>query len=157
MRQGRFLLILPAALALAILMAAYLVFLGVSFATQQPGGINAVPPHGLHNYVRYLTSSAALGTLALTISYSIAVSLLVVVIGYPLSYFIVRTERRWLGTMLLGLLVLTFFSGSVTRAYGWLVLLGNKGVLNMLLMGVGLTSSPIRMIYNLTGVSVALV
>lgn len=155
-RRTTSLLLVPAGAALAVLAAAYVVFLAVGFATQEPGGINSGPPFGLHNYVRYLTSSAALGVLGLTVAYSIVVSLAVAVVGYPLGYFLVRTEKRTLRALLLGLLVVTFFSGSVTRAYSWLVLLGNQGLVNAVLVGLGIVGRPLRMVYNLTGVSVAL-
>ncbi len=157
MKTARHILIAPAALSLMMLVAAYAVFFVVSFATQEPGGINSGPPFGLHNYLRYLASSSALGVLGLTVGYSIAVSLVVVVIGFPLAYFLVRTESSALRACLLGLLIVTFFSGSVTRAYGWLVLLGNRGLINALLIGMGVTDRPIRMVYNMTGVSVALI
>jgi ABC-type spermidine/putrescine transport system permease subunit I len=157
MRRRAVLLILPAVLALITLAAAYLIFFGVSFTTQVPGGITYGPPFGLHNYIRYFSSAADLRVLALTVIYSVGISILVTIIGYPLGYFLVRTERRALRGFLLGLLVVTFFSGSVTRAYSWLILLGNHGLINTLLQGLGLTDHPVRMVYNLTGVSVALV
>lgn len=151
------LLLLPAALALLTLAAAYVIFLGVSFATQTPGGITYGAPFGLHNYLRFINSGPDVSVLVLTVLYSVRITLLVTALGYPLGYFLVRSGRPFWRNLLLGLLVVTFFSGSVTRAYSWLVLLGNHGLVNVLLEGMGLTGHPIRMIYNFTGVSVALV
>lgn len=157
MKRRPALLLLPAVAALITLAAAYIIFLGVSFATQVPGGVTYGAPFGLHNYLRYVTSAADLHILLLTVVYSVCTSLVVTLIGYPLGYFLVRSDKPVLRNLLLGLLVVTFFSGSVTRAYSWLILLGNRGLVNMLLHGLGLTDHPIRMVYNLTGVSVALV
>lgn len=157
MKHRPALLLLPGVIALLTLAAAYVIFLGVSFATQVPGGITYGAPFGPHNYLRYVTSAADIHVLVLTVGYSVAIALLVTVIGYPLGYFLVRSERPALRNFLLGLLVVTFFSGSVTRAYSWLILLGNRGLVNMLFHWLGLTDRPVHMVYNLTGVSVALV
>jgi len=57
----------------------------------------------------------------------------------------------------LGVLVVSFFSGTVTRAYSWVVLLGNNGIVNQTLVASGLVERPARLIYNLLGVTIGLV
>ena len=70
-------------------------------------------------------------------------------LGYPLSYAIARSGR--IGAALLVIVVASSFSGTVTRILGWQVILGDTGPVNWLLVAVGLASSPIRLVNNMTG------
>jgi putative spermidine/putrescine transport system permease protein len=70
-------------------------------------------------------------------------------LGYPLSYAIARSGR--IGAALLVIVVASSFSGTVTRILGWQVILGDTGPVNWLLVSVGLTSGPIRLVNNMTG------
>ena len=67
----------------------------------------------------------------------------------------VRTPSSALRKLLLIALFLPFFIGQVVRAYGWLIILGNEGLLNQLFGLVGL--GPFRMIYNYPAVLFGLV
>jgi putative spermidine/putrescine transport system permease protein len=157
MRPLSALLILPVVLVFLTLFGAYVVFFFSSLATLEAGGIRYGSPFGVHNYIRYLHSSAELNILFFTVYFSIFVTLIVAVIGYPIGYFLVRTERKWIRSLVLGVLVVSFFSGTVTRAYSWVVLLGNNGIVNQTLVGSGLVERPVRLIYNLLGVTIGLV
>jgi len=157
MKRNGLLLLLPSGLALAVLTTAYLSFIAISFTTQELGGIDYGKPLGLHNYIRYFLSFSDIYILAMTVVYSIIISIVVMIIGYPIGYFIVRSDQNIFRSILLGLIVITFFSGSVTRAYSWMILLGNQGILNSTLKYLHIINNPVRMIYNIFGVSIALV
>ncbi len=55
------------------------------------------------------------------------------------------------------LVILPWLVSLVVRTYGWVVLLGNRGTLNSLLMWLGLTDMPVRMLFNQSGVIIGLV
>ncbi len=78
------------------------------------------------------------------------------VIGYPVSYFLARTHSRWRG-LLLFLVVAPLLVSAVVRNIGWFPILSNTGLVNWLLMKLGLISQPIALISNLTGVIIGLV
>lgn len=78
-----------------------------------------------------------------------------VLIGYPVAYVIARAQRA--RNLLLILVMLPWMVSIVVRTYGWIVILGNRGTLNTLLMSTGLTSSPIRLLFNEIGVVIGLV
>jgi putative spermidine/putrescine transport system permease protein len=83
-------------------------------------------------------------------------TLVTLIVGYALAYTMTQaspTVRR----LIVMLLVLQFFSVSVTRIYSIILLLGNNGVVNRSLLALGAIDAPIRLIYNEFGVVVGLV
>jgi putative spermidine/putrescine transport system permease protein len=86
---------------------------------------------------------------------SVIVTALCLVFAFPYSYLMVRTPSALLRKFLLIALFLPFFIGQVVRAYGWLIILGNQGVVNEVLGLVGV--SPIRLLYNYPAVLFGLV
>jgi len=86
---------------------------------------------------------------------SVIVTVLCLVFAFPYSYLMVRTPSALLRKFLLIALFLPFFIGQVVRAYGWLIILGNQGVVNEVLGLVGV--SPVRLLYNYPAVLFGLV
>ena len=82
-------------------------------------------------------------------------SVLCLLLGYPTALFIARTRLR--RDLLLLIVVLPWLVSIVVRTYGWVVLLGNRGVLNGALMGMGLSDRPVRLMFNTGGVIIGLV
>lgn len=148
--------LLPAAAILAVFFGAFAVFAAVGFLTLAPGQPGYGAPLTLHNYVRFVSDVAALRTLGETILFSLALTVLSIVVGYPFAYLVARTPNRLLRQFLLGAVIVTFLSGSISRAYGWLLILGRRGMLNSLLMSAGAIDRPVALIFNHTGVFVAL-
>jgi putative spermidine/putrescine transport system permease protein len=77
------------------------------------------------------------------------------VIGYPVAYFVARYQGRrdWL----LILILLPWLVSVVVRTYGWIVILGNRGLLNSYLKWMGVIDGPIKLMFNTTGVVIGLV
>ncbi|GAB4065524.1 ABC transporter permease [Ancylobacter sonchi] len=157
MRGGAMpLLMLPMAVLMALFFGAFAVFGFVSFLQPASGMPGYQGPLGLSNYLRFLTDPAALAILGETIVFAIVVTLASILLGYPLAYIMARSPYRVVRSLLLGALVLTFLSGSINRAYGWLILLGRRGVVNDALLALGLVDRPVALVYNWTGVFIAL-
>lgn len=146
----------PAFVVMGVFFSAYAVFLHTSLLQAIPGTAQMGDKITLENYRRYFTSAADLKVLWETLWISTKLMLAAIVFGYPVAYVIVRTQSSALRNFLLAALVMTFLSGSVTRAYAWLVLLGNKGVINVLLQKMSIIAQPIQLIYNEVGVFIAL-
>ena len=72
--------------------------------------------------------------------YAVAATLLALVIAYPLAYFIAFRGGRW-KNLLLGLVVVPFFTNFLIRTLAWKTILGDQGTLVTLLRDVGLLSS----------------
>lgn len=150
-------LLTPAGLTIAVFLAAQAVFGYESLLRAVPGGASAVGPLGLHNYVRFFTRYDYFGVLLDTLWISAQLTLVVLCAAFPIAYVIARTGSRLLRSILLFAVVVTFLSGGVTRAYAWLIILGNRGLVNSLLQATGLAAAPVQLVYNRFGVFVSLV
>src|ERR1700722_12761732 len=84
-----------------------------------------------------------------------AVSTLIV--GYPLAYALVRTQSAVIKSILLVIVVTPLFLGEVVRTYSWIIVLGNNGFINSMLLNLGIIRQPIQFMFTTFGVIVALV
>lgn len=94
--------------------------------------------------------------LARTFALAAKVTLICLLFGYPLAFWIVSASP-WVASALLLAVVLPFFTSYLVRTYAWMVLLGRFGLINQLLMALGLTERPVNLIYNEFSVLIALV
>jgi putative spermidine/putrescine transport system permease protein len=76
------------------------------------------------------------------------------VLGYPLAYALARSRGR-LQTLGLFLLIMPLMVSTVIRIFGWIVILGKKGLINEALVGLGL--EPVKLLYTETAVVIGLV
>jgi putative spermidine/putrescine transport system permease protein len=74
-----------------------------------------------------------------------------VLLGYPLAYWLRGLERHR-QMLALALVVLPFWVSILVRTYAWIVVLGNDGLVNRSLIGAGLVSAPVSFLYNEFGV-----
>jgi putative spermidine/putrescine transport system permease protein len=84
-----------------------------------------------------------------------AVSTLIV--GYPLAYALVRTQSAVIKSILLVIVVTPLFLGEVVRTYSWIIVLGNNGFINSMLLNLGIIRQPIQFMFTSFGVVLALV
>jgi putative spermidine/putrescine transport system permease protein len=85
------------------------------------------------------------------------VTVLAVLIGYPLAYALWRMNRpglqKWIGVLIFSPVLVSV----VVRSYGWTILLADQGPVNFILQRLSLVDEPLRLVYNLTGVLISLV
>ncbi|HET7263867.1 MAG TPA: ABC transporter permease [bacterium] len=79
------------------------------------------------------------------------------VIGYPSAYAITKIRRPGWVIVAYILVFSPLLTSSIVRAYGWLIILARGGIVNWALLHLHLAASPIRLIFNFTGVTIALV
>ena len=91
-----------------------------------------------------------------TLWISAAVTLMCLVLGYPVAFFIAQQPPSR-ASLLLFLVLLPFWTSLLVRTVAWVVLLQREGILNNLLVSLGLITEPIRMIFNRFAVYVAMV
>ncbi|MCZ8271997.1 MAG: ABC transporter permease [Beijerinckiaceae bacterium] len=77
--------------------------------------------------------------------------------GLPVGYFIARLTSRRLKTLMILVVLLPLLIGSAARTAGWLILLGDRGLLNSIFLAWGLRASPLTMVYTPFAVVIGLV
>ena len=104
----------------------------------------------LENYTRMLDSKAYIRIFITTFKISFLTTLICVIIGYPLTYFMSQLPKKWAGICMIGVLI-PFWTSLLVRTYAWLVLLQKKGLLNNLLLDFEIISEPIKFVHNTSG------
>lgn len=82
-----------------------------------------------------------------SIWYALCTAVLCLVIGYPFSYFIARSAPN-LRPALLMMVMLPFWTSFLLRVYAWKGILADQGVLNQVLLALGLITEPMQMLYT---------
>lgn len=91
----------------------------------------------------------SLGFAALTV-------LLCLLLCYPVAFWVSRLPNRW-RMLFLFLITLPFFSSLIVRLYAWLLILKPSGILNTVLIGAGVISEPLEILYTPAAVVLGMV
>lgn len=108
----------------------------VSLYDSLPGGI-LVPDVTLGSYAKLLGDDFFRAILLRSVLLSALVTLVTLLLAYPIALFLYRTETRWKGLLVI-LTVAPLLISMVVRTYGWMVILHDQGILNMVLTSLGL-------------------
>lgn len=147
--------VLPGALCALLFVAAMTAVFQFSFRAFIPGSMNA-GGFTLDNFTGLLKPLYARVFLD-TVGICFVTALATLIVGYPLAYALVRTPSTILKSTILILVVTPLFLGEVVRTYSWIVVLGNNGFINAMLLKLGLIAAPIQLMFTSFGVIVALV
>jgi putative spermidine/putrescine transport system permease protein len=109
----------------------------------------------LGNYGKFFTDPFNWSILADTLLLGLKATLLCLVFGYPVAWLCHRAGARW-QSVLLFLVILPILTSVVVRTFSWIVILGRQGVLNQILLGLGVITEPLRLLYTETGVVIVL-
>ena len=146
-RTAGILLITPLGLLLLLVFVApILLMLPTSFRIYQPG-FGMRPGWTLDNYTQIFTDSYFLEVLGRTFVMGLSVTAICAVLGYPLAMVLARSTGFARSCLTL-LIVFPLTLNLVVRSFGWIALLSNRGLLNQWLMALGLTTSPLRMMFQ---------
>ncbi len=120
----------------------FLAMVALSFGHME--GREIVRGFDLGNYARIVTDPTMLGALVNSLEITVIVTVVSVVLAWPLAAIIAfRVPARWQRLALL-MAVLPFWTSYVVRSYSWALVLGQNGVVNKALMGLGLLAEPLE-------------
>ena len=108
----------------------------------------------LENYRRIVSEDIYWRSFALTFEISLLVTVLALLLGYPIAYAASAAPKGW-SIIILALVVLPFWTSVLVRAYAWLALLQRAGVINHLLQDLGIIGEPLALVHNTFGTVVA--
>jgi putative spermidine/putrescine transport system permease protein len=149
------LLALPAALLLVLIYVWPMLGLArMSFNETGPTGA-MVPAWSLAIWRELFADPFTLELTLNSLWLSVVATTLALVLGYPIALFLFRTTSHWRG-LLAVIAIAPMLVNGVVRVFGWLAILGDRGLVNATLQGIGATSAPIRLVYNWTGVTIGL-
>ena len=110
----------------------------------------------LENYAALALDRLYVGSYLKSLEIAALSTLLLLLIGYPLAYGMARAPRR-AQTVLLMLVILPFWTAFLIRVYAWINILQREGLLNQLLLGVGIVDQPVAWLASDTAVYIGMV
>jgi len=111
----------------------------------------------VENYVQAVTDPFYRNVLLTTGNISALSTVIVMLLAFPVAYYISRVESPRLRGWLMILTVLPLLLGNAVRSAAWMIVMGTKGVANSFMLAIGLIAEPIKILYTPTAVVIALV
>ncbi|KGF70013.1 spermidine/putrescine ABC transporter permease [Hoeflea sp. BAL378] len=154
-RLSLYLLFAPFALWIALLII--LPHAGMLYISLREKVAPRVYEFGLGNYINFFNEPIYWNTLIRTGSMSLLVTVLALLLGFPIAYYIAKIAGyRTRGALFLMCLIPLWVSDLI-RAFGWILLLRETGIISSSLQWAGVISTPIEFLYNDATVIVGLV
>jgi len=147
MRSGGFALAAPAILFLAVFFLIPVLMLLLRSVLE--------PVPGFQNYRELLGSSSYLKVFLNTFTVSAIVTVVTLVLAFPVAWLLVILPRFW-SMLLFGIILLSLWTNLLARTFAWLVLLQSTGLINRGLIALGLIDTPLPLVNNLVGVTIGM-
>jgi spermidine/putrescine transport system permease protein len=150
--------LLPPALFLLFFLVAPLVLMGAFSVRpdQRPPFLAGFEPTLTH-YQTLFEKGTYWGLLGVSVGLAAIVAVIGTAMAYPVAYFLAFKAGRRAGILLL-LLLIPFWTSYLLRVMSWKLMLGSDGLLNNVLLGLGVVDAPIEaLLYNRTAVAITLV
>lgn len=119
----------------------FLPLLSVLWPTVFPAGFS------LDAYISFFTDEYYQEILIRTIRIALTTAIICILLGVPTAYFISRCPKRWKG-ILIAISIFPLLTNSVVRAFAWINILGKNGIINQILVGIGIIDEPLSMLYT---------
>ena len=153
-------------LSLILLFAPFLLWIGLLIVLPQLGIVyvslrEKIGPgeyeFGFGNYIEFLKEPIYWNTLLRTAWMSLLVTVLALIIGFPVAYYIAKIAAQRSRAALFLMCLIPLWVSDLVRAFGWIVLLRETGLVSGALQSIGLVSGPVEFLYNDITVVVGLV
>lgn len=149
LRRAVVLCVLPALLFVFIFFLLPLLFVLLESLRDEQGGVS------LAGYIEFFQKKNTMTVYWRTLRIGALVTGLALLLGYPASYLLSRlpVRRR---SVLMALVILPLMTNPVARTYAWLIILGRGGIINDLLLALGIVAEPQRLIFTEQSIIVGL-
>lgn len=114
------------------------------------------PEFTLRHYIHFINVPIYSERLLYSFEIALFVTLLCILLGYPVAYVLTIAGPK-LKAILMVMVIIPFFVSTLVRTYAWMILLGRNGIVNNLLLTLGMIDEPIKLMYNTFGVLVGMV
>lgn len=130
----------------------YMVYLSFMSRGEVWGFVNEAT---LENY-KQLLDPLYMDTFLASLKLAMLSTGLIILMGYPFGYFMARLSEEWKRRMML-LIMLPFWTSSLIRLYGWIIVFRSNGTLDQLLMFFGVIDRPLKLLYTYPAVVVGMI
>lgn len=154
MKRGN-LLVWPAIIWLSLFLVVPTLFVVLYSFLQNGTYGRVVYSFTLEHFARFL-EPLYLKILWDTLVVSILTTIFCLLMGYPLAYTITRVNRKWQSILLL-LVMVPFWINFLVRSYAWVIILRSQGLINTILMKIGIISEPLQLLYTPESVLIGMV
>lgn len=142
---------------LGVPVAFLFIFFIVPFGTVAVASFRMPGGWSIANYEKIATDAYYWSALYLTFKIALWVTLLVLLVGYPLAYTITYNVRSPFWRRIIYIVIVTpLFTSSIVRAFGWLVLLGRKGMVNETLIALDFIDKPVQILFTEGGIVIGM-
>jgi putative spermidine/putrescine transport system permease protein len=144
--------------ALLLLLVAFLVPVGMLAPTSVRPYVPLVGitrGFTIGHYAKLVTDLYYLEIIGRTLALGLTVTLLTLVLGYPVAFFLARTRSPWRNWLTI-LVVFPLLLNLVVRTFGWIALLAQNGLVNQALQALGVAQAPVKLLFNFTGLLIGM-
>lgn len=127
----------------------------VSFATNNSSGYGFTWTFTLENFARML-DPVYVDCFVQSFKLAFSTTILVILIGYPFGYFMAKLSAKGKRLMMF-LIMVPFWTSSLLRLYGWIIILQAKGLFNTILMKIGIIDEPLKILYSYPAVLIGMI
>lgn len=153
---SRYLLILPGVLYLLLFFVFPMLYLlRYSFYKYNANTIYEAV-FTMENYRKFLESSYYQQVFYESFEIAFIVTIISVVMAYPVAFYLVHRKNA-LTPIISSIIYFPLLASSVVVSFGWMILLADKGIVNNLLLSLGIIGTPIKIMYSKLGVEIAMV
>ena len=110
----------------------------------------------LVNYQKMIEYKSYMRVFRTTFNVSFLTTFLCILLGYPLAYFLSQVPKKYVGLLMLTVL-LPFWTSLLVRTYAWLVMLQRNGLINNFAIDLGIWDTPVKLAHNLNGTLIGMV
>lgn len=108
-------------------------------------------------YIKALTQPLYLSVLYSTIKIAFIVTIVCLVLAYPMAYLSVNAKSKKVRTLITAGVLIPYWVSMLVRIFAWQIILQNNGIVNQALMFVGFVKEPARLLYTDLAVTISLV
>lgn len=146
-------LLVPATCFLVFLLIATGFLVRYSFNAWDPS-TSMVSAWTLQSYRQFFSQPYFFGALLSTTRIALIITVIALLMGYPIAYLMTRSPRH--RNLLMMLVLVPLVMDAVIRAFGWIILLSNSGLVNTVILGLHLSKTPLRLLFTQSGVVIEL-
>jgi ABC-type spermidine/putrescine transport system permease subunit I len=111
---------------------------------------------GVQTYINLLHSPVFRKVISTTLQTAVLTTIITLIVAYPVAYLLTTCGPRVRAILLVCILV-PFWVDMIVRSFSWLIMLGDNGIVNKILIALSITSKPLPILYNSFSVLVAMV